>query len=818
MQSSITQFFKAIPTNKNSQTSQIGAPQTCTPPSKRKKSNSSSSGSEKQKKSSQSITKNVKKPKIQKSISAAIQEKLGSSDEEELSSKHNKNLNNEVAQSGTDDEECSTKNLKKKRVILSSSEDECEINDDTNRTVHEKKDNTNKDDSPNKLANCNKKPVEDKSKPAEKNVFSLFATSSNSKDTDTSVTPYNPNKDNYHPIKHACWKYKEKVPYLALARTFEEIEKISARLKIIDILSNYFRSVMVLTPEDLLPSIYLCLNRLGPTYEGLELGIAATNLMKAIAQSTGRTLSQIKSETQTTGDLGLVAEQSRNNQRTIIKPAPLTVRGVFEKLKEIAKMSGQASQTKKVEKIQAMFIACKQAEARFLIRSLAGKLRIGLAEQSILQALALACATTPPNQEYPPKILDCSKASSFKTNYDNLALILKTSYCECPNYDLIVPVLLREGIEKLPEHCKLTPGIPLKPMLAHPTKGVQEVLSRFEGAKFTCEWKYDGERAQIHINEKGEAYIYSRNQENNTSKYPDIISRLNNCKTDQVQSCILDCEAVAWDVEKKQILPFQILSTRKRKDANEAEIKVQVCVFMFDLLYLNEHEGQWRFATCFDTSTMEEVQEFLEESVKGNCEGLMVKTIDKEATYEIARRSRKWLKLKKDYLEGVGDSLDVVVIGGYLGKGKRTGTYGGFLLACYDQENEEYQSICKIGTGFTDEDLQTHSEFFKAHIIPQPKPYYRYDNSHLPDHWFDVVQVWEIKCADLSLSPAHKAALGLVDPEKGISLRFPRFIRIRDDKNVEDATSAQQVVDMYNNQDQIKNQATNSNIAEEDFY
>lgn len=178
------------------------------------------------------------------------------------------------------------------------------------------------------------------------------------------------------------------------------------------------------------------------------MGIAATNLMKAIAQSTGRTLSQIKSETQTTGDLGLVAEQSRNNQRTIIKPAPLTVRGVFEKLKEIAKMSGQAvrqalcllgiinvetflilqSQTKKVEKIQAMFIACKQAEARFLIRSLAGKLRIGLAEQSILQALALACATTPPNQEYPPKILDCSKASSFKTNYDNLALILKTSY------------------------------------------------------------------------------------------------------------------------------------------------------------------------------------------------------------------------------------------------------------------------------------------------------------------------------------------------------------------------------------------------------
>ncbi|EFA01343.2 DNA ligase isoform X1 [Tribolium castaneum] len=693
--------------------------------------------------------------------------------------------------------------------------------------------------SPEKSDKENKKNVEKSPKvasPSQTPVKSLLAKDSGENDS------YNPNVAKYHPLEDATWRQGERVPYIALTRTLEEIGSISSRLKIIEILSNFFRSVILLSPDDLLPSLYLCLNKLGPAYEGLELGVAETSLMKAIASSTGRSMSQIKTDCQELGDLGLVAEQSKTNQRMLFQPARLTVFGVFEKLKEIAKLTGHASQTKKIEKIQTMFVACKKSEARFLIRSLTGKLRIGLAEQSVLQALALACTLNPPNSKSPVKSVNVAKkiaSDDFKENYDKLALILKTTYCECPNYDMIIPRLLSDGIEKLPEYCKLTPGIPLKPMLAHPTKGIQEVLHRFDGLKFTCEWKYDGERAQIHISGK-DVFIFSRNQENNTSKYPDIISRIDKCKDEKVQSCVLDCEAVAWDRERKVILPFQILSTRKRKDADESSIKVQVCVFMFDLLYLNgeslvkkpfierrnllkEHfkevEGEWCFVTSLDTNTMEEVQEFLEESIKGNCEGLMVKTLEKEATYEIAKRSHNWLKLKKDYLDSCGDTLDLVVIGGYLGKGKRTGTYGGFLLACYDQESEEFQSICKIGTGFSDEALQQHSEFLKNHVIQGPKPYYRFDGSHEPDHWFDSVQVWEVKCADLSLSPVHRAGIGIVDSEKGISLRFPRFVRIREDKSSEEATSSQQVASMYSNQEQVKNQAGTSNkAAEEDFY
>ncbi|KAB5535644.1 hypothetical protein PHYPO_G00120250 [Pangasianodon hypophthalmus] len=651
---------------------------------------------------------------------------------------------------------------------------------------------------------------------------------------------YDPSKAHYHPIDDACWRKRQRVPYLAVARTFEKIEEDSGRLRNIETLSNFLRSVILLSPDDLLCCVYLCLNQLGPAYQGLELGVGETVLMKAVAQATGRQLDKIKTEAQEKGDLGLVAESSRSNQRMMFAPANLSAVGVFSKLKEIGNMSGNSAMNKKIDIIKGLFVACRFSEARYIVRSLAGKLRIGLAEQSVLAALSQAVCLSPPGQEFPPAVIDAGKgmsADSRRAWLEEKGLILKQTYCEMPNYDVIIPVMLRLGIDELPNHCKLTPGVPLRPMLAHPTKGVGEVMKRFDEAAFTCEYKYDGERAQIHILESGEVRIFSRNQEDNTSKYPDIISRIPQIKKESVLSCVLDSEAVAWDREKKQIQPFQVLTTRKRKDVDASEIKVQVCVYAFDLLYLNgeslvreplskrrallrksfmEKEGEFVFARSLDSNNTETIAEFLEQSIRDSCEGLMVKTLEKDATYEIAKRSHNWLKLKKDYLEGVGDTVDLCVIGAYLGKGKRAGSYGGFLLGCYDEENEEFQAVCKIGTGFKDEDLEQHYNFLKEHILPKPRPYYRVDQSAEPDVWLDAVQVWEVKCADLSLSPVYKAAMGLVDPDKGISLRFPRFLRIRDDKKPEDATTGAQIADLYRKQQQIQNQGEKDDL--EDYY
>ncbi|BGP43796.1 ATP-dependent DNA ligase Cdc17 [Rhodotorula kratochvilovae] len=613
------------------------------------------------------------------------------------------------------------------------------------------------------------------------------------------------------------WKAGEPVPYAALTSTFSKIAATTKRLEISAYLTHFLVQVITKTPEDLLKAVYLCINRLAPEYESLELGIGESLLMKAIGESCGRTLAQVKAEYKKIGDLGEVAYNSRTRQKTLFKSKPLTVRGVFDELKKVAKTSGKDSQGRKVGLIKSLLAKCEGEETKFLIRSLEGKLRIGLAEKTALVSLAHAAVTA--EHEQSGKKWSRERLSA---QLEEGAEIVKSVFSEIPSYDLVVPALLDKGVAHLQEACSLTPGIPLKPMLAKPTKAITEVLDRFEGKHFTCEYKYDGERAQIHFLEDGTVRVFSRNSEDMTVKYPEFVTQLPRAIKPNTRSFVIDAEAVAWDAEEKRLLEFQKLSTRKRKDVKTEDIKVKVHLFAFDLLYLNgeplleknlrerrallrEHlqpvEGEFAFAESEDASTVDEIQALLDRSIKDGCEGLMVKMLEGEgASYEPSRRSIHWLKLKKDYLQGVGDSFDLVVIGGDFGKGKRTNVYGAFHLATYDAETDTYQMICKIGTGFSDEALKAHYETLHPLELAQKKGYYDIGTSKGPDVYFEPKVVWEVLAADLSLSPIYPAAKGLCHPERGISLRFPRFIKIRDDKGPEDSTEPERIAKAYRKQ------------------
>ena len=294
----------------------------------------------------------------------------------------------------------------------------------------------------------------------------------------------------------ATWAAGKPVPYLFLARVFVKIEEESKRLLITELMANAFRSVIATSPDDVLPMMALSTSRLAPAYEGIELGIGDSLMIKAVSETCGRSVASIKSDMEEVGDLGLVAMASRGKQVTLFKPKPLSVAAVFAALKEIALISGESSMKRKTDKIKQMLVAAQEKEALYLIRSLQGKLRIGLAEQTALVALAHAFVlTAPPGRPAPPIL----RGEALQERLASAEAILKQVFSEMPNWNVIIPALLAHGIDELPKCAALTAGVPVKPMLAKPTKGLSEVLDRFSNCAFTCEYKYDGERAQIHL-------------------------------------------------------------------------------------------------------------------------------------------------------------------------------------------------------------------------------------------------------------------------------------------------------------------------------
>ncbi|WCJ41592.1 DNA ligase 1 [Euphorbia peplus] len=616
------------------------------------------------------------------------------------------------------------------------------------------------------------------------------------------------------------WEKGEKVPFIFACSVFESLHEYRGRLWISNVAFNTLRTVMDTTPEDLLALVYLLANQVAPAHEGVELRIEEAMIIKALAEVFGKSEMQVRKDYEKTRDLGLVAQASHSSQSMMCKPDPLTVAKVFNTFQLIAK---ESSEHEKKNHIKALLVAATDWEPLHLIHLLQGKLCIYFTGKTLLTALGQATV-------YDEKH---SAPSDIQFPLEEAAKIVQRAYSVLPVYDIIVPALLADSVWNLPKTCDFTPGVPIGPMLAKSTNNVSDIVEKFQNSEFTCEYKYNGERSQIHYLENGSVEIYSRNTERNTSKYPDVVAAIMRLKKSSVKSFVLDCEIVAYNRDEKYffslpgnlfsffIIMLTILTTRPRKNVVFSDIKINVCIFAFDILYLNgeallqkqlefrrqllyhsfeEEFGFFQFASTITSNDLNEIQKFLDAAVNAGCEGLIIKTLNKDATYEPSKRSLNWLILKKNYMENIGHSLDLVPIAAFHGRGRRTGCYGAFLLACYDTNNDEFQSICKIGTGFSDEMLEERSNSLRYRVISKPKSYYMYGEKREPDVWFEPCEVWEAKAADLTISPVYHAAVGLVNPEKGISLRFPRLMRVREDKSPEQATSSEQVADMYNAQ------------------
>ena len=641
-------------------------------------------------------------------------------------------------------------------------------------------------------------------------------------------------------------------------------------------LKNLFLTFMFHEPSELSSVVLFLSIRLGNDWSKKQTGVGPENLKKIISSVTGQPIDTITKNLKSVGDLGGVLELGLKSVREKSKSSnsdnlALSFNAVFKKLNLLSEIKGTNTQEEKEGLMRSLIEVMSAQEAKFLCRFILGNFGIGAAEKVQLIALSKAFCEFfalkgyqigDINEKKPEPLcnksleiqLDVIDKLNKKATKENITLheaipgpkrtpsaneynFWETSMMklitECPDHSQIVESLLKlKSLPLVKELCKITPLIPCKPMLAKPTKAVHAIFDNLERKKFTCEFKYDGLRGQVHCTD-GKIKIFSRSCDDISETYPDLIEALSSLAT-KVSSFILDAEIVGWDKTNNKILPFQKLSTRSKKGKN-VENEVQVCLFVFDCLYLDEisllpfslsarrtklsflmglnsHPSikPAEYSNCSDVA---EIEEFLEESVQRGTEGLMVKLLDNDSSYEPAKRSYRWLKLKKDYIEkeGIGDSLDLVVIGANHGKGKRTGKYGSFLVAAVNPETMEYEACCQVGTGFSDANFLDFKKKFDKLVVSKMPGEYSMENNAMPEVWFKPQVVWEIKAADIQQSPVYLCGKNYTG-QRGLGLRFPRFVREREDKNPKDASTSKLIATLY------KAQKTVALEDDDDYY
>lgn len=617
-----------------------------------------------------------------------------------------------------------------------------------------------------------------------------------------------------------------KMKFSRLAQYFSRIESTPKRLEITAILADLLKESEASEIDKI---CYLTLGQLAPLYEGVEFNLAEKMMVRVLASAYGRSDEEAKKIYKEKGDLGDAAEYlanckqlTANGEREAVRRSPLAVSAVYDRLRRVAEASGAGSQERKIRGMAELFQSLDPLSVKYVARIPVARLRLGFSDKTILDALSVAEVG---DRSLRPLV---ERAYNVSADIGRIAKLVKTKG--------------KSGLEKI----EVTVGVPVRMAAAERLPTPKEILEKM-GGKLAAEPKYDGFRVQVHLDRSrrpkvkgpkegqlvlasalkggglppttsGEGWvrIFSRNLENTTSMFPEIVAAAQELPA---KALILEGEAIAYNPETKEFEPFQETAKRKRKyGIKEKAVEFPLKVFAFDLLYLDgqdltrepyekrrrmleklvsDHEDTILVAEEKVFTDAKDLEAFFLEQVEHGLEGVMTKRLD--GVYQAGVRNFNWVKLKRVEGGRLEDTIDGVVLGYYKGRGKRTQFgIGGFLVAVYDDKTDTFKTISRVGSGLTDEEWREMRRRIEALRTKEKPKNVEVEKTLTPDVWADPAIVVAIRADEITRSPLHTAAKKGEEP--GLALRFPRLMAFRDDKGPEQATTVAEVEEMFRRQ------------------
>lgn len=579
-----------------------------------------------------------------------------------------------------------------------------------------------------------------------------------------------------------------------LAKLFQELEETSSRNMMTDLLAELFKEA---TTENIDKICYFIMGEIAAGYKDIFLGIGDEMAKSAVALAAAVDKRRVEEEFKEIGDLGEVADKLLGIKEEKFKgffafQRTLSVNDVHRGLMKIATASGPGSQETKKKTLAAMLADSTSEERRYLVRLATGEMRLGVGDMTVLDALATAFL------------------GSKEKRAD-----LEHAYNICSDIGYVAKVLAESGLKGV-EHITVALNRPIRPMLAQRVSEMSEILEKIGSKVVAAEEKYDGERIQAH-KDGTQVKLFSRRLTDVTSQFPIVVKNISKHIT--AENAILDGEVVAYDFNKDIFYPFQKLMQRRRKyKVEEYAEKIPVKYMLFDVLYADgksylkrdyperrkkleeiaENKEYIAVTGRMKSSKLDKIDEFFQDCLNRGLEGIVCKSCGKDSYYRAGARAWMWIKWKASYASELSDTLDLVVVGAYAGKGRRGGTYGALLCAAYDHDEDVFQTVCKLGTGFSDQQLEQLPEKLQKVKTDKPPARVTVTKEMEPDYWFAPKHVLEVLGSEITESPVHTCNWNK-EAKRGLALRFPRFKRWRPEKAAEQATTVQEIVNMFSN-------------------